>query len=167
VQLDPAVPDVVRAHGVLDREQRRGLVVLEDHLALRVEDERVVEEDLREVGVLRLGLGDEVDAELARDLAEHLGLGPGDVDRRLGRELRVVGVEHLVGEALQRALGDRDVADGVVEARQPRRRLHAAVDVLDVALDVRARAGAPYGGDEPDGHVRLDDAHGGRASPRP
>jgi hypothetical protein len=166
-QLDPAVEDVVRAHRVLDREQRRGLVVLEDDVAVGIEDEGVVEEHLREVRVGRLRLGHHVDAELARDFAEHARLRTRDLDRRLLRELRVVGVEDLVREPLQRALRDRDVAHGVVEARQPRRRLHHPVDVLDVALDVGARPGSPHGRDEADGHVRLDDRHGGRGSPRP
>jgi hypothetical protein len=166
VELDPAIEDVVRADRVLDREQRRGLVVLEDDLALRVEDEADVEEHAREVRVLRLGLRDEVDVELARDLAEHVGLGAGDVDGRVGRELRVGRVEDLVGEALERPLGDRDVAHRIVEARQPRRRLHDPVDVLDVARDVGASARAPHGRDQPDRHVRLDDRHGRRASRR-
>src|SRR2546426_3104057 len=44
VLLDPPVVDVVGADRVLDREERRDLVVLEDDSAARVDDEPDVEE---------------------------------------------------------------------------------------------------------------------------
>ena len=66
ILLDPPVVDVVRADRVLDREQRRDLVVLEDDLALRVEDEPDVEEAILEIGMARLGLGHDEGVVLAR-----------------------------------------------------------------------------------------------------
>jgi hypothetical protein len=87
---------------------------------------------------------------------ELVGLGPGDVDRAVAREGLVVEVEHLVVEALQRALRDRDQAHGQIEPAQPRRRRHEVVEVLEVAADVLAAADAPHGGNEPDRLIRLN-----------
>ena len=50
--------------------------------------------------------------------------------------VRVVEVEHLVVERLQRALGEGDQPDREVQARQPRGGLHQVGEVLEVDLDV-------------------------------
>src|SRR6185312_17556787 len=86
---------------------------------------------------------------------EEIGLRAGDVDRALARERDVVEVQHLVVERLQPAFGDGDQADGQVEAGQPRRGLEQLGDVVEVALDVGARADAADAGDQADGGVRL------------
>ena len=112
VQLDPAVVDVVRRDRVLDRQQRDQLVMAQHDLAVGVQHEADVEEAAGELGMARLGLGHHEHAPLARQPAELVGLGAGDVDRALARERLVVEVEHLVVEALQRALRNRDQAHG-------------------------------------------------------
>ena len=156
VQLDPAVVDVVRRDRVLHRQQRHHLVVAQHDLAVGVQHEADVEELAGELGVARLGLGHHEHAPLARQTAELVGLGPGDVDRALAREGRVVEVEHLVVEALQRALRDRDQAHRQVEPSEPRGRRHEVVEVLEAALDVLAAPDAPDGGNEPDRLIRLN-----------
>src|ERR671931_1470800 len=87
----------------------------QDHLALRVDHEPDVEEATWELLVARLRLGHDEDVPLTRELAEALGLRPRDIDRALARVLLVIEVHHLVGEALKRALGDRDQANRLVE----------------------------------------------------
>ncbi len=158
VLLDPPVVDVVRAHRVLDREQRRDLVVLQDHAAAWVDDEPDVEEAILQVGVPGLRLGHDERVVLPGDLAELFGLLTGDIDRALPREGRVIQVEHLVVEGLQSALRERDQPHREVQARQPRRGLHQVREVLEVELDVLALADAAHGGDEADRGVRLDHA---------
>src|SRR2546426_8162949 len=158
VLLDPPVVDVVGADRVLDREERRDLVVLEDDSAARVDDEPDVEEAVLQVGVLGLRLRHDERVVLLRDLAERLGFLAGDVDRALAREGRVVEVEHLVVERLQCALREGDEAHGQVEAREPGGGLHEMGEVVEVELDVLALADPPDGGDQTDGGVGLDHA---------
>src|SRR5207247_10313214 len=67
-----------------------------------------VEEAVLEVGVARLRLRHDERVVLLRDLAEGLGLLAGNVDGALARERRVVEVEDLIVEGLQRALGKSD-----------------------------------------------------------
>ena len=80
--------------------------MLEDDLVLGLDDEPDVEEAVGELGVAGLGLRDHVGVPLLRELAQVVGLGAGDVDRALAGVGGVVEVEHLVGEALEAALGD-------------------------------------------------------------
>jgi hypothetical protein len=141
---------------VLHREERRHLVVLEDDPAAGVEDEPHVEVAVLPVGVPRLRLRHDEHVVLARDLSELFGLLPRDVDRAFPGEGRVVEIQHLVVERLERPLGEGDQPDGNREARQPRGRLDQVVEMLKVDLDVGALPDAPHRGYEPDCHVRLD-----------
>ena len=109
----------MRTDRVLDWEQRRDLVMLEDDLATRVDDEADVEEAVLHIRVTGLGLRNHEGVVLARQLAQRLGLLAGDIDCAAARELDVVEVEHLVVERLQATLRDRDQADRQVKARQP------------------------------------------------
>ena len=65
VFLDPPVVDVVRRHRALDRQQRGNLVVLQDDLAVRIDDEADVEEAVLPVLMARLGLRHDEDVPLA------------------------------------------------------------------------------------------------------
>ena len=68
----------------------------------------------------RLGLGHDEHAFHSRARSPELvRLGTGDVDRALARERRVVEVEHLVVESLQRALREGHQPHRQVEAAQP------------------------------------------------
>src|SRR5262245_3537986 len=142
--------------------------MLEDELATRVDDEADVEVAVLEVGVARLGLGHHEGAVLPGDLGELFRLLAGNVDRALPGERHVVEVENLVVERLQGTLGEGDEANGNVEARQPRGRLHEVTEMVQVELDVLPLADAAHGGDETDRGVRLDHAFAppGRASHR-
>jgi hypothetical protein len=104
---------------VLNREERRDLVVLEDHLAARIDDEPDVEEAVLQIRVTRLGLGDDERVVLFGDLPQRLGLLSRDVDGALARELHVVHVQHFVVEALKRTLRERDQAHRNGEAGEP------------------------------------------------
>src|SRR5438128_7969657 len=161
VLRDPPVVDVVGADRVLDGEEGRDFVVLEDDPAARVDDEPDVEEPVFQVGVPGLRLRHDERVVLLRDLAERLGLVARDVDRALAREGGVVEVEHLVVERLQRALGEGDEAHGQVEARQPGGGLHEVREMVEVDLDVLALADSADGGDQTDGGRGRDR---GRAS---
>src|SRR3712207_7430560 len=57
LELDPLVPDIVWRDRVLDRVERRELVVLQDDLALRVEHEADVEEAIWEGLMAGLWIG--------------------------------------------------------------------------------------------------------------
>ena len=70
--------------------------------------------------------------------------------------VRVIEVEHLVVEGLQRAFGEGDQPDRKVQAGQPRGRFDQMGQVLEVDLDVAALADAPHGGDETDSGIGLD-----------
>src|SRR3989338_6371921 len=143
---------------MLGGEGWRDLVVGGDQLAPRVQDEADVEEAVLPVGMTRLRLRHDEGVVLLRDLSEEVRLLSRDVDCPLAGEGRVVEVEHLVVEALERTLGERDEAHRQVEAREPRRRLHQVREVLEVQRDVLALADAAHGGDEADGGVGLDHA---------
>src|SRR6266542_3326831 len=107
VQLDPAVPDVVRRHRVLDRVERCQLVVLQDDFATRVDDEADIEEAIGERLVARLGLAHDEHVPVACQLAEIVGFSAGDVDRGFPSIGGVIEAEEFVREALQRALGQQ------------------------------------------------------------
>jgi hypothetical protein len=79
-----------------------------------------------------------------------------DVDRALAREGFVVDVEHLVVEALQRALRNRDQSHRQVQPAEPCRRGHQAVEVLEVAANILAPSNAPHRGNQPDRLIRLN-----------
>ncbi len=156
VLLDPPVEDVVRRHAVLDRIERRQLVVLEDDLARGVEHEADVEETVFPIRMLRLGLGHDEDVILARELAQRLRLRAGNVDGAGVGEFDVIEIQHLVVEALQAALRNDQEADRNVEARQPGGGLGQVAKVLDVFHDVGAGADAPHGRDQADAIIRRD-----------
>nr|WP_245431035.1 hypothetical protein [Rhodoplanes roseus] len=156
VFLDPPVVDVVRRHRALHRQQRAELVVLEDDRAVRVDDEADVEEAVLPVRMAGLGLRHDVDVPLARELGDLVRLRARDVDRAGVGEVGVVDVQDLVVEAHQAALGNGEEADRDVEVGQPEGRLGQALQMLDVVLDVVARADAPEGRNEADRVVRLD-----------
>jgi hypothetical protein len=116
VQLDPLVPDVMRGHRVLDRQQRHHLVMPQDDLPFWVQDEADVEEAAGEFRVPGLGLAHQEHVPLPGQGAERVGLGSGDVDRALPGERLVVQVENLVVEALQGAFRNGDQPHRQVQA---------------------------------------------------
>ena len=156
VQLDPFVPDVVRCHRVLHRQQRHDLVVLEDDVALGAQDEPDVEEAPGELRMARLGLGHHERVPLPGQTAEIIGLRAGDVNRAFGGELLVIEVEHLVVEPLQRSLGHGDQPDRQVQAGQPRRGLDQVREMLEVRLDLVTAADAAHRRNQAEGLIRLD-----------
>src|SRR5215472_8631198 len=156
VQFDPLVPHVVRGHRVLDGQQRHDLVVLEDEVALGVEDEADVEEPPGEFGVAGLRLGHQERVPLPGQLAEVLRLGAGHVDRTVSRELLMVEVEDLVVEALQGAFRYGDEANRQVQAGQPGCRLDQVRNVLQVAGDFVPVTDDAHGGYQADGLIGLD-----------
>src|SRR5262245_61200529 len=103
-----------------------------------------------------LGLRYDEGPVLAGDLAQLLGLLPGNVDGALAGELHVVEVEDLVVETLEGALGKRDEAHREIQARQPRGGLHQVAQMLEIELDVLALADSAHGGDQSHGRVGLD-----------
>jgi len=131
---------------VLDREQRHHLVVAENNLAVRAEDEADVEEAPRKLWMTRLRLRHQVRVPLPGQPAKVIGLGTRDVDRAFPGELLVVEVQNLVVEALQRAFGDRDEPDRQVQAGQPRCGLDQVRQVLEVRRDLIAVTDASHGG---------------------
>src|SRR5262249_9756531 len=156
VQLDPFVPDIVRGHRVLDREQRHDLVVFEDHLAVWADDESDVEEAPGELRMAGLRLRHQKGVPLPRELAEIVGLRARDVNRAFPRELLVVDVEDLVVESLQGAFGDGDEPHRQVQAGQPRCRLDEVREMLEVRAYLIAAPDATHGGDQAQGLIRLD-----------
>ena len=99
VFFDPPVVDIVRRHRALDRQQRRNLVVLQDHLAVGIDDEADVEETVLPFLMARLGLRHDVDVPLARELADLVGFGTGYVDAAGARIIGVVDIKHFVVES--------------------------------------------------------------------
>src|SRR5919201_517447 len=144
-------------------QERHHFVVAQDHLAPRVDDHPDVEVAPRELLVAGLGLGHDEDVPLARELAKSLGLRSRNVDRALARVLLMVGIHHLVGEALQRALRDRHQSDRQVKPPEPERGLDQVLEVIEVLRDLLAAAYAPHGGHEPDRLVGL--SHAGTQHP--
>ncbi len=130
--------------------------MLQDDLAVRIDDEADVEKTVRPVLMARLGLRHDEDVPLPGQLADLVGLGTGYVDAAGARVIGVVDVEHLVVEAHQRALGDRQKPHRDVEIGQPERRLGQALEVLDVVGDVVAAADAVEGRDEADCVIGFD-----------
>ena len=156
VQLDPFVPDVVRGHRVLDRQQRHYFMMPVDYFAVRAEDEADVEETPGEFGVAGFRLCHHEGVPLPGEPAQVIRLRARDVDRALPRERFVVEVEDLVVEALQGAFGDGYQAHRQVHAGQPRRGLDQVRDVLQVHRDLTAVTDAAHGGDQAHGLIRLD-----------
>ncbi len=132
--------------------------MLQDDGAVRVDDEADIEEPVRPVLMPCLGLRHDEDAPLAGEPAEPVGLGAGNVDRAGPGELDVIDVEHLVVEALERALGDRDQPHRNVEVRQPERRLGQAFQVFEVLRHVLAAADPPEARDQSDRGIGFDHA---------
>ena len=156
VFLDPPVVNVVRRHRALDRQQRGDLVVLQDDLAVGIDDEADIEEAVLPVLMARLGLRHDEDVPLPRQLADLVGLGAGNIDAAGARVIGVVDVEHLVVEPHQRAFGNGEEPHRDVEIGEPERRFGQALEMLDIVLDVVAPADAVEGRDEADGVVGLD-----------
>src|SRR5262244_1559859 len=107
----------MRANRVLDRKEGRDLIMSEDHLASRIDDEANIEEPVFQIGMARLSLGDDEGLILARQLAQLLGLLAWDIDGAFTRELHMIEVEHLIVESLQRPFGQGDESDGEIQAR--------------------------------------------------
>ena len=155
-ELDPALVDVVRrARALAAPEVVLGRAVHD--LALRREHEQRVEEAVgHDLGPARLALHDDVGLVQARELGEPVALGARDVDEELARGRDVRDVEDLVGEAGQRALGQRDQLDGHVDADDRDRGVDRVLDDVEVALDVTALRDAVDDRREADCHVRRD-----------
>src|SRR5712691_11736828 len=141
---------------MLDREQGRDLVVLENDLARGVDDETDVKEAVLHLRMTGLGLRYHEHVVLARQPAERFCLFARDVDGAGARELNVVQIQHLVVERLQRTFRDRNQADWEVEARKPGSRFDQMGQMLEVDLDVLPLADASNCWYEPDCGVWAD-----------
>src|SRR5262249_4209258 len=127
---------------MLDREQGRYLVVLQDDFAGRIQNKSDIEETIFPVGMPRLGLRDYEALILSRDAAERIGFLARKVDRAFTGELGVIEVEHLVIESLQRTLRQSDEPNRQFQAGEPCRCFDKATNVLQVDQDVCAFANA-------------------------
>jgi hypothetical protein len=152
----PPVEQVVRRDRALARQERRQLVVLQDDRALRIDDKADIEEQVRPVFVPGLGLGHDEHAPLAGEAADAIRFGAGDVDGAAVRELRMVEIENLVVESLQRTFRDGDQAHRNVEIRKPVGGVRETFDMLEVLVHVLPPTNAPESGDQSHGSVRLD-----------
>ena len=152
----PPIEQIVRRDRALARQQRADLVVLEDDVAVRIDDEADVEEEIGPVLVASLGLRHDEHAPFLRELAEAVGFGTGNVDRAGMREFLVIEVENLVVEALQRAFGNRDQANRNVEVGQPIRRVGEAFEMFEIFFDFGATAHAPKGRNQSDRVIRFN-----------
>ena len=101
---------------MLDREQRHHLVMPQDDLALRIQDEADVEETPGEFRMTGLRLAHQEHVPLPGQRTERVRLRSGDVDRALPGERLVIEVENLVVEALQGAFRDGDQPHRQVQA---------------------------------------------------
>ena len=119
VLLDPPVIDIVRAHRMFDRKQWRDLVMLQNHLALGVENEADVEEAVFDIRVTCFGLCYDKGIVGASDGAECFGLFARNVDGAFSGKLHVIEIQDLVIKTLQRAFGEGDEAYGQIQAGQP------------------------------------------------
>ncbi len=130
--------------------------MLQDDLAIGIDDETDVEEAILPVLMARLGLRYDEDVPFARELADLVGLRPRNVDTAGARIVGVIDVEHLVVEAHQGAFRNGQEPHRDVEIGQPERRLGQALEMLEIVLDVLAPADAPERRNEADGVVWLD-----------
>ena len=115
MNLDPAIPDIVRHGGVLTRKHLQ-LVMPVDDLAVRIDDERAVEKTLGKLLTPDLGLRDHESIQAARQVTEKPGFRARDVDRQFVGHLGMRPIENLVGEALQRTFGNRHTAARAVRS---------------------------------------------------
>src|ERR1700722_12234027 len=109
----------MRADRMLDRKQRRHLVMAQNNLALGIEDEADVEETILPVWMARLGLSDDEGVVLAGERTQCFRLAARDVYRALACILYVVEVEHFVVEGLQCAFRKRDQTHRQVQTGEP------------------------------------------------
>ena len=146
----------MRRHRTLDRQQRRQLVVLQNDVAVRIDNEPDVEEAILPVFVTRLGLRHDVDVPLPRELADLVGLGARNIDATRASVVGVVHVEYFIIESHQRAFRNGEQTDRNIKIGKPECRLGEALEVLDVVFDFLAPANAPETGNEADGVIGLD-----------
>ena len=130
---------------------------LVDDVAPRPDDEQRVEVAvLDDLGPPGLALDDDVGLVLDGELAQHLGLRTGDFDVEVPGRRHVRDVEHLVGEAGQRTLGQAHQLHGQVDVHRGDAGVDAVDDRIQVAGDVVPLAGPVDDGREPDRVVRRD-----------
>ena len=130
--------------------------MLQDDVAVGIDDETDVEKAILPVLMARLGLRHDENIPFACQLADLVGLRPRNVDAAGARVVGVVDVKHLVVEAHEGAFRDSQKPHRNVEVGQPERCFRQALQMLDVVLDVLAPANAPERRNETDGVVWLD-----------
>jgi len=130
--------------------------VLENYLSLRVDNKADVEEAVFQVGVSRLGLGDDDSVVLARDFPQFFGFFPGYVDGALPRELHMIEIEYLVVEGLQSPFGDCDETHRNTQGGKPTGCLDQMMQMIEVDLDVLTAPNSTNRRNEPNGGVRFD-----------
>src|SRR5262245_49359465 len=101
---------------MLDRKERRDFIVLEDDLALRVEDKAHVKKTVGPVGMARLCLCYDEGVVLAGHCPERLGLFAWNVDGAFPGKLRVIEVQDFVIKGLQGAFGEGDKPNRQIQA---------------------------------------------------
>src|SRR5262249_1272383 len=119
-----------------------------------------VEKTVFPFGMMRLGLRNEERVVVARNFAQRFGFGPWNIDRALASERGMVEVQHLVIEALQRAFGHRNQPDRQIRARGPCSTFRQMGEMVEVDRDVRPRADAARGGNQPDRGIRRNHGWG-------
>ncbi len=142
-----------------DGEKGRDFIVLEDHLALGVEDEAHVKKAVGPIGMVRLRLRHDEGIILAGNLPEGRCLFARNIDGAFPGKVRVIEVEHLVVEGLQGAFGEGDEPDGQVQAGEPGGRFDEMGQVLQVDLDISPGADTPNGGDETNSRIGFDHSY--------
>jgi hypothetical protein len=117
-------------------KERGDFVVLEDDLALGIENEADIKKAVFDFGMARFGLRHDEGVILAGDFAQFIRLLAWNVNRALTRKLHMIEVKHFVIEALQRALWKGNEAYRKVETGEPGGGFHQVRKVFEVAANV-------------------------------
>ena len=115
ISLEPPIEDVVRADRVLNGEERRNLVVLQDHLAFWIENKPNVEEPIFDLRVTSFGLGYDKGIVLSGDFSEFFGLLARDVDGTFSCKLHMIEIKHFIIEGLKCSFREGNQPDRKVQ----------------------------------------------------
>ncbi len=106
----------MRADRVLNGEEWRDFVVLQDHLTLRVENETDVEETIFDLRMLCLCLGHDKGVIRFRYLAKRFSFFTGNIDSAFPGERDMVEVEYLIVKCLECSFREGNQPNWKVEA---------------------------------------------------
>src|SRR5690242_15066871 len=130
--------------------------MLQDHLAVWIEDKANIEKAIFDLGMTRFCLSHNKGIVLSGNLAELVRLFAGNINGAFSSKLHMIEVEDFIIKGLQRTFGEGNESNRKIQAGKPGSSFDEVREMFEVMFDISAGANPSHRRNESNCSVRFN-----------